>query len=122
MCYYHFYLFAGRALFNPRVDYNNQWMPVGHSDPLKNEPTFDYSPPTLERVRYWDESNNNNDQSSNTNTNLNEKSEILLLGVPMKHTMYPHHHQTNQLAQTEAKSSNRRSSTYYPPEVIYHFC
>lgn len=102
-------------------------MPVGYADPLKNEPTLDYSPPTLERVRYWSEfndgNNNKNEKPSvNTNTNnnhLNEKSEILMLGMPMKNAIYSHNkHSTNQLTQTEAKSSNRRSSTYYPPEVL----
>lgn len=101
-------------------------MPVGYLDPLKNEPTLDYSPPTLERVRYWSEFNDGNNNkneklSANTNTNnnqLNEKSEILMLGQPIKHALYSHNkHSTNQLTQTEAKSSNRRSSTYYPPEV-----
>lgn len=102
-------------------------MPVGYTDPLKNEPTLDYSPPTLERVRYWSEFNDGNNNknekpSANTNTNnnnhLNEKSEILMLGLPIKHALYSHNrHSTNQLTQTEAKSNNRRSSAYYPPEV-----
>lgn len=111
-------------MFNPRVEYTNQWLPVG-PDPLKNEPTFDYSPPTLERVRYWsefsEENNNNDDENGNKteNSNKHEKSEILLLGVPMKHTIYPNNAKKhpNQLTQTEPKSSNRRSSAYYPPEV-----
>ncbi|KAL9923452.1 uncharacterized protein ACN2A1_001586 isoform 1-T3 [Glossina fuscipes fuscipes] len=38
--------------FSPRMD-NNEWRPVGRGDPLRNDPTFDYSPPALERVRYW---------------------------------------------------------------------
>ncbi|XP_067624810.1 uncharacterized protein [Eurosta solidaginis] len=41
--------------FSPRLDYSNEWRPVGRGDPLKNDPTFDYSPPTLEHVRYWAE-------------------------------------------------------------------
>lgn len=97
-------------------------MPVGHSDPLKNDPTFDYSPPTLDRVRYWHENNdesNANESPTNVNYNLNEKSEILLLGVPTQHTLYPqNNHHTNQLTQNESKSSNRRSTTFYPPEVM----
>uniref|UniRef100_A0A1B0CZB6 Uncharacterized protein n=1 Tax=Phlebotomus papatasi TaxID=29031 RepID=A0A1B0CZB6_PHLPP len=67
---------SGRALFSPRVDYN-EWMPVGRGDPLKNDPTYDYSPPFLERVRYWE-------------SGKQEKSgEILLLGVPSKKPSVP---------------------------------
>lgn len=113
-----FHMHTGRALFNPRIEYNsNQWIPVGHSDPLKNDPTFDYSPPTLDRVRYWHETNDDNNNSVAANYNLDEKSEILLLGVPIVHTMYPKNvHHTNSNAQ-DPKANNRRSSTYYPPEV-----
>jgi hypothetical protein len=50
-------------------------MPVGRGDPLKNDPTFDYSPPVLDQVRYWAENNSNKD-----------KNDILLLGVPSKKT------------------------------------
>ncbi|CAB3378941.1 Hypothetical predicted protein [Cloeon dipterum] len=42
----------GRGLFAPRVEYD-EWTPLGHGDPLKNDPTYDYVPPVLERVRYW---------------------------------------------------------------------
>lgn len=105
---------AGRALFNPRVDYN-QWMPVGHSDPLKNDPTFDYVPPTSGSVRYWSESDEKTNENR-TSTGSSEKNEILLLGVPVEHTV-----QSNHLSQPEVKSSNRRSSPYYPPEVC-DFC
>lgn len=103
-------------MLNPRVDYN-QWTPVGHADPLKNDPTFDYVPPTSGRVRYWSESaetKNNNERQTVNNTN--EKSEILLLGVPVEHSV-----QSNHLPQPEVKSANRRSSPYYPPEVWVFF-
>lgn len=99
----------GRALF-PRMEYTNEWTPVGRGDPLK-DPTFDYMPPLLDRVRYWAEG------TSNKN-----KNEILLLGVPSKkqhsvkkekftygpikrtyysmpyqsHFSSPHHHQQQQ--------------------------
>ncbi|XP_062546302.1 uncharacterized protein LOC134212448 [Armigeres subalbatus] len=63
----------GRTLFSPRLEYN-EWHPVGRGDPLKNDPTYDYSPPVLERVRYWPENKANKDKSS----------DILLLGVPSK--------------------------------------
>lgn len=31
----------------------DDWMPLGRGDPLKNDPTFDYLPPVLDRVHYW---------------------------------------------------------------------
>lgn len=109
----HFSLYfhtTGRALFNPRIEYNNEWRPVGHSDPLKNEPTFDYSPPVLDRVRYWSDQGTTNGQPGV----VKEKKEILLLGVPSKHTVYSH---PNQVAQTEPKTSNRRM--FYAPQVSH---
>lgn len=122
---YPFYLlsFAGRALFNPRVEYNNQWLPVGgHSDPLKNDPTFDYVPPTLGSVRYWSEENDSSSKNVNLTGKATGKDEILLLGAPVEHSM--DRVQSNHLSQTEMKSAaaatvtaNRRSSPYYPPEV-----
>lgn len=48
-------------------------MPVGRGDPLKNDPTYDYSPPVLDRVHYWGEANNEKN-----------KKEILILGVSSK--------------------------------------
>lgn len=109
------FVFTGRALFNPRVDYN-QWTPVGHADPLKNDPTFDYVPPTLGSVRYWSESS---EAKSNSGTaavnNTIDKSEVLLLGAPVEHSFRV---QSNHLPQQpEVKSANRRSSPYYPLEV-----
>lgn len=95
------------------MDYN-QWTPVGHADPLKNDPTFDYVPPTSGSVRYWSDSSEvskSNNENTATN-NATDKSEILLLGAPVEHTV-----QTNHLPQPEMKSANRRSSPYYPPEV-----
>ncbi|GAB0098457.1 hypothetical protein DMENIID0001_141940 [Sergentomyia squamirostris] len=69
---------SGRALFSPRVDYN-EWMPVGRGDPLKNDPTYDYSPPFLERVRYWESGGGKQEKTG----------EILLLGVPSKKPSMP---------------------------------
>ncbi|EDW77317.2 uncharacterized protein Dwil_GK18238 [Drosophila willistoni] len=75
----------------PRLDpnNNNEWRPLGHGDPLQKDPTYDYSPPALERVRYWAE--NNGSGQSNPEARKKElppevlrnktKSEILLLGV-----------------------------------------
>ncbi|EDS26582.1 conserved hypothetical protein [Culex quinquefasciatus] len=62
-----------RPLFSPRMEYN-EWLPVGRGDPLKNDPTYDYSPPVLDRVRYWSENLANKDKGN----------DILLLGVPSK--------------------------------------
>ncbi|XP_063223105.1 amyloid beta A4 precursor protein-binding family B member 1-interacting protein [Bacillus rossius redtenbacheri] len=41
-----------RGRFSPRVDYD-EWTPLGRGDPLKNDPTYDYVPPVLDRVHYW---------------------------------------------------------------------
>ncbi|KAI8119958.1 hypothetical protein CVS40_8706 [Lucilia cuprina] len=77
--------------FSPRMDYNNnEWRPVGRGDPLKNDPTFDYSPPTLDRVRYWADSDKEKDKTEEVSAALVDaklkkanpgKNEILLLGV-----------------------------------------
>lgn len=101
-------------MFNPRVDYNNQWMPVGHSDPLKNDPTFDYVPPTLGSVRYWSEGADDKKPNENVTSKSSGKDEILLLGAPVEHSV---NLQSNHLPQAEVNSANRRSSPYFPPEV-----
>lgn len=41
-----------RGIFSPRMEYD-EWTPLGRGDPLKNDPTYDYVPPVLERVHYW---------------------------------------------------------------------
>ncbi|XP_070496746.1 probable serine/threonine-protein kinase MARK-A [Chironomus tepperi] len=66
----------GRSLF-PRLEYTNEWTPVGRGDPLK-DPTYDYMPPVLDRVRYWAEG------SAHKN-----KNEVLLLGVSSKKVSSP---------------------------------
>lgn len=91
--------FAGRALFSPRVDYN-EWLPVGRADPLKNDPTFDYSPPVLDRVRYWGDNANK------------EKKDILLLGVPSKRQSQQ---QIGAAIDMHPHASNRRN--FLMPEV-----
>ncbi|XP_033226696.1 uncharacterized protein LOC117179133 [Belonocnema kinseyi] len=63
-------------VFSPRMDYD-EWTPLGRGDPLKNDPTFDYVPPVLDRVQYW------------LNTHTTEpstKRDILVLGVTAKKT------------------------------------
>uniref|UniRef100_A0AAG5DAW7 Uncharacterized protein n=1 Tax=Anopheles atroparvus TaxID=41427 RepID=A0AAG5DAW7_ANOAO len=63
-----------RNFHSPRLEYN-EWLPVGRGDPLKNDPTYDYSPPVLDRVRYWSEGGSKEKAAGN---------DILLLGVPSK--------------------------------------
>lgn len=36
----------------PKMDYD-EWTPLGRGNPLKNDPTFDYSPPMVSKVKYW---------------------------------------------------------------------
>lgn len=97
------FAFAGRALFSPLVDYN-EWLPVGRADPLKNDPTFDYSPPVLDRVRYW-----------NDNTNK-EKKDVLVLGVPSKRQFNKQpSQQPTQAVEAQPFVSNRRN--FMMPEV-----
>lgn len=90
----------GRALF-PRAEYTNEWQPVGRGDPLKEDPTFDYMPPVLDRVRYWREgaSKNNND--------------ILLLGVPSK--------KLSSMKQKEKFTYGPIKRTYYSPPFQHHY-
>lgn len=54
-----------------------QWKPLtGRGDPLRNDPTYDYEPPVLERVHYWaDETRLEREQYPE------KKSEVLMLGV-----------------------------------------
>lgn len=41
-----------RGIMAPKMDYD-EWTPLGRGDPLKNDPTFDYSPPMVGKVKYW---------------------------------------------------------------------
>ncbi|XP_026732959.1 zonadhesin [Trichoplusia ni] len=64
------------SIFSPRMDFE-QWKPLtGRGDPLRNDPTYDYEPPVLERVHYWA------DDSRLEREHFPErKSEVLMLGV-----------------------------------------
>lgn len=63
------------------MDYE-QWKPLGRGDPLKNDPTYDYVPPVLERVHYWiDPALRKPDPHL---PGENQKTEILVLGVSSK--------------------------------------
>ncbi|EDV99303.1 mucin-17 isoform X2 [Drosophila grimshawi] len=81
-------LVTPNATTAPRLDpnNNNEWRPLGHGDPLQKDPTYDYSPPALDRVRYWAENNVNSTQDARQKLPAEllrnkTKSEILLLGV-----------------------------------------
>lgn len=89
-----------RALF-PRVDYNNEWLPVGRGDPLK-DPTYDYMPPVLDRVRYWAEG-----------TSHKNKNDILLLGVASK--------KLSSNKQKEKYNYGPIKRTYYSPPYQHHY-
>ena len=41
-----------RYVLHPRMVYD-EWTPLGRGDPLKNDPTYDYVPPALDKVHYW---------------------------------------------------------------------
>ena len=63
------------------MDYD-QWKPLGRGDPLKNDPTYDYVPPLLDRVHYWiDPALRKPDPPL---PGESQKTEILLLGVSSK--------------------------------------
>ncbi|XP_018336320.1 uncharacterized protein LOC108744861 [Agrilus planipennis] len=71
----------GRGIFAPRMDYE-QWTPLGMGDPLKHDPTYDYVPPVLDRVRYWIDPESR--QPDHSIPEEPKKTEILLLGVTSK--------------------------------------
>lgn len=70
---------GNRPIFSPRMDYD-EWTPLGHGDPLKNDPTYDYVPPVLDRVHYW------MDPSKRTPDPPLPNSDVLVLGT---HTEVP---------------------------------
>lgn len=54
-----------------------QWKPLtGRGDPLRNDPTYDYEPPVLDRVHYWAD-----DTRLEREHFPERKSEVLMLGV-----------------------------------------
>lgn len=63
-----------RPVFSPRMDYD-EWTPLGRGDPLKNDPTYDYVPPVLDRVHYW------MDPSKRTPDPPLPKSDVMVLGT-----------------------------------------
>lgn len=74
----------------------NEWMPVGRrGDPLKNDPTYDYSPPVLDRVRYWE-------------SGKDKSGDILLLGVSSKKAPLAAHRNNNG-----GGNGNSKEGSYY---------
>lgn len=65
------------------MDYE-QWKPLGRGDPLKNDPTYDYVPPVLERVHYWIDPALRKPDPEIMGENNHQKTEILVLGVTSK--------------------------------------
>ncbi|XP_023950867.1 uncharacterized protein LOC112055090 isoform X1 [Bicyclus anynana] len=64
------------TIFSPRMDFD-QWKPLtGRGDPLRNDPTYDYEPPVLEKVHYWAD-----DSRIEREKNPERKSEVLVLGI-----------------------------------------
>lgn len=128
----------------PRVDpnNNNEWRPLGHGDPLQKDPTYDYSPPALDRVRYWAENNGSSSSSTASAQDARQKlpaellrnktkNEILLLGVSgererdrerSRHQQYQQQQQLKQHAhlaaaqQQQAKYAAIRRSYYAPQQ------
>lgn len=118
-------------------------MPVGRGDPLKKDPTYDYSPPVLEHVRYWaadvtaappptasSSTSAVASPSSSFTTGLQQqqhqpsaatspyynKNDILLLGVSAKR---PYTHKNKQHFDGHAKYPSPIRRNYYPPQVLY---
>lgn len=83
----------------------NEWMPVGRGDPLKKDPTYDYSPPVLDRVRYWDSGNKD------------KSGDILLLGVSSKKASPPPHRQQQQIS----NNNNNNNNNSKDPKNNNHF-
>lgn len=65
------------------MDYE-QWKPLGRGDPLKNDPTYDYVPPVLDRVHYWIDPALRKPDPEITGEHNQQKTEILVLGVTSK--------------------------------------
>lgn len=99
------------------MDYE-QWTPLGRGDPLKNDPTYDYVPPVLERVHYWiDPSSRKPDPPSDT-----KKTEILVLGVSSKKPSVSYSHADSRRDQydpylqfVDGSNYNYQRRPNYPP-------
>lgn len=83
---------GARAIYSPQLEYT-EWVPMGRGDPLKNDPTYDYSPPKLDLVKYWADGSGHKDKA---------KTDILMLGTP----------QQRQKEHTNKHGSVRRNFVY----------
>lgn len=79
-------------------------MPVGRGDPLKNDPTYDYSPPVLDRVHYW----------GGETANEKNKKEILILGVSSKRAI-------NRKMDTSPSTTGNIRRNYFVHQVTYTY-
>ncbi|XP_008551009.1 uncharacterized protein LOC103573628 [Microplitis demolitor] len=107
-------------IFSPRMDYD-EWTPLGRGDPLKNDPTFDYVPPVLDRVQYW--------LDTQSSTEASSKRDILILGVTAKKTSpkIPDHYMkfgdSQKLTRIQESQDNYRndftgSTGAEPPKLV----
>lgn len=103
-------------------------MPVGRGDPLKKDPTYDYSPPVLDHVRYWAADVTAATPSPSSTPSITStvvqpaaatphhyynKNDILLLGVSAKrpYTFKSKQHFDGHKYQPPIRRN------YYPPQV-----
>ncbi|PNF38401.1 hypothetical protein B7P43_G07257 [Cryptotermes secundus] len=94
-----------RGLFSPRMEYD-EWTPLGRGDPLKNDPTYDYVPPVLERVHYWIEpSSRTPDPPIPTIGHASKEPEVSLVS---------HKRPSGFHRETDNSSANSRRDIYDP--------
>lgn len=94
-----------RGLFSPRMQYD-EWTPLGRGDPLKNDPTYDYVPPVLERVHYWiDPSSRTPDPPIPTIGHASKEPEVSLVS---------HKRPSGFHRETDNSSANSRRDIYDP--------
>lgn len=96
----------------------DQWKPLtGRGDPLRNDPTYDYEPPVLERVHYWADDT----RPDPTPPKPERKSEVLVLGVSSrKPSVTPrqplkHHHRPPP---PKYEDYSYKLSQHYPMTIL----
>lgn len=119
---------------------NNIWTPIGPGDPLNKDPTYDYSPPVLNRVRYWADTiakgsvaaeppaaaSYQRHVQNNPHNNVvhKTKTDILLLGVPaIKRPQFQAADYTDPQAQTPQQQPLQQQPrrNYYAQVVIWMY-
>lgn len=106
--------------FSPRMDFE-QWKPLtGRGDPLRNDPTYDYEPPVLERVHYWAD-----DARVERERIPEKKSEVLVLGVSSRKPSVAPRQPPPSIKRTHRPPSppkyedyTYRYSEYYPMTIL----